>query len=398
MISNIEQAIQFLGASAQGTATAEGQQAFAAWCARAEEQELEQVLLAYEAMLVNGHGVDDLDEETEQELIRLIEARLDRQEALEQVVPIRQTAGRNWYQWWAAAAVLVVLLAGGYWWYQQKATPAVQMADGRYKNDIAPGYNRAVLTLGDGATVTLDSAQSGQVAQQGSINIQSQKGQLIYQGNNSQPTVAINTLSTPRGGQYQLLLPDGTRVWLNAASSLTFPTFFAGEEREVSLTGEAYFEVAKNPQHPFRVKMNGSEVMVLGTHFNIMAYDNEVSRNTTLLEGSVQVVHHGNIHVLKPGEQARERDGAVTVTPANVVEAVAWKNGLFRFKNCDITAVMRQIARWYDIEVVYEGKMPEKTFTGMISRMENVSAVLQFLELTKAVHFTIEGNRVTVMP
>jgi ferric-dicitrate binding protein FerR (iron transport regulator) len=211
---------------------------------------------------------------------------------------------------------------------------------------------------------------------------------------------SFHTLVTPRGGQYQLLLPDGSKVWLNAASSVRFPTSFSGKERHVELTGEAYFEIAKDASRPFRVDApGGMQVEVLGTHFNIMSYTDENAINTTLLEGSVKVREGSVSSLLRPGEQAslnKASDG-ISVSNADVDETIAWKNGLFRFEGATIEAVMKQIARWYDVEVIYKGSV-SKHFRGMISRSVDISQVIKMLELTSEVHFKIDGKTITVMP
>ncbi|HWW40381.1 FecR family protein, partial [Pedobacter sp.] len=200
--------------------------------------------------------------------------------------------------------------------------------------------------------------------------------------------------------QYQLKLPDGTLVWLNSASSLRFPTQFAGKERSVELDGEAYFEVAKNKEMPFKVHVRAMEVRVLGTHFNVMAYDDEESISTTLLEGSVKVSNALQTAVIRPGQQAslKKSSGILGVEEVNTVEAIAWKNGKFLFADEDIETIMRRISRWYNVEVEYRGNLSDKNFAGSISRYENVSEVLKMLELTGTIHFKVEGRRIIVMP
>jgi ferric-dicitrate binding protein FerR (iron transport regulator) len=256
----------------------------------------------------------------------------------------------------------------------------------------------------------LDTAARGTIAKQGSARIvKTDSGKLSYQSADAKrnQTIAIeyNTLSTPRGGQYQLTLPDGSQVWLNAASSIRYPIAFAGGERHVDITGEVYFEVMKNASQPFKVSINGrAEVEVLGTHFNINAYEDESSINTTLLEGSVQISSTGSTPSrearvpLKPGQQAQYKNaGSIQIIDhADTEQAIAWKNGRFAFNNSDLKTIMRQIARWYDVDVVYEGSGSPRYFTADLSRNRNLSVLLQILEQSK-LHFNIDGKRLTVI-
>jgi ferric-dicitrate binding protein FerR (iron transport regulator) len=268
-------------------------------------------------------------------------------------------------------------------------------------NDALPGRSKAVLTLANGSSILLDSVANGMLAQQGNATVvKLNNGQLAYNTLAEKPTeVLYNTLATPRGGQYQLVLPDGSKVWLNAASSIRYPTAFAGKERKIEITGEAYFEVAKNTGVPFIVSTNGMDVKVLGTRFNVNAYDDEATIRTTLLEGAVLVTKDAATAILKPGQQSRlTKSGVINViNDTDIEEAVAWKNGLFSFKSADIKTVMRQIARWYDVEVVYEKEVQEQFHTE-INRNTNASKVFKILETTGGVHFRIEGKKVTVMP
>jgi transmembrane sensor len=216
---------------------------------------------------------------------------------------------------------------------------------------------------------------------------------------NKSSEVVYNTISTPRGGQYQLMLADGSKVWLNAASSLRFPASFVGKERKVELLGEAYFEVAKNAKMPFKVKVNGMEVEVLGTHFNINSYENESTIRTTLLEGSVKINKNNSSSLLKPGQQAQmNKAGEIKIiNDADVEEAIAWKEGKFQFDRADIHDIMRQLTRWYDVDVEYKGTVSSH-FGGTISRDVNLSQVLNMLHLTGEVKFQVEDRKVVVMP
>jgi len=308
-------------------------------------------------------------------------------------------------RWWAIAALFIGGLAAV--WLLLR-TPAAQPAMAglqSLRHDRAPGRNIAVLTLADGTSITLDSTHNGVLAQQGNSRVTKLKdGNLIYKALDEKPAaVVFNTLSTPRGGQYRLNLPDGSQAWLNAASSITYPTAFTGGERKVSITGEVYLEIAKNPAMPFRVEVataSGHEqVEVLGTHFNVKAYGDEAMVMTTLLEGSVRLVSKGGAELLQPGQQGQLRsDGLLyLVDHVDIDEVMAWKNGLFHFENADISEVMRQIARWYDVEVVFEGKAPVEKFDGEIPRNSNLTEVLKILQLSN-VHFKVEDKKVTVTP
>lgn len=268
--------------------------------------------------------------------------------------------------------------------------------------DIKPGGNKATLTLADGSVIALDDAKEGTVINQGNIEItKSKNGQLTYSVNPgaSAGEISINTLTTPRGGQYEVVLPDGTRVWLNAASSLKFPTAFTGKDRNVELSGEAYFEVAKNKNKPFKVVANQTTVTVLGTHFNIMSYTDEPKVAATLLEGSVSFSKGSSNVLLKPGQQASAAANSTGIKLFNVDvdEVVAWKQGDFVFQGENIQEIMRKVSRWYDVEVVYQGDLSGQDFSGEISKFNSLSKVLSMLEKTGTVHFKVEGRRVIVM-
>ena len=303
----------------------------------------------------------------------------------------------------AAAAIFICMISVGAYYLlkseYQNQTGSTQNSK-IDKNDVNPGENKAVLTLADGSSIILDSNRNGTLATQGNTKILKLNGMVSYNNlSKKNNTVLYNTISTPRGGQYLLILADGSKVWLNAASSLRFPASFSGKERKVELLGEAYFEVAKNAAMPFKVKTNGMEVEVLGTHFNINSYEDESAIRTTLLEGSIKINNHGNSSLLKPGEQAAlNKKGEIKIiNHANVEEAIAWKEGKFQFDKADIHAVMRQIARWYDVDVAYQGSVSSH-FGGTISRNVNLSQVLNMLHLTGEVKFEIKDRKVLVMP
>jgi transmembrane sensor len=265
---------------------------------------------------------------------------------------------------------------------------------------IAPGEDKAMLVLADGSTIYLEGSDNKTIPVQGNTQITRINGQVVYVSKDAQANAPVlyNTLKTPRGGQYQLQLADGSKVWMNAGSSLYFPASFNGKERMVQLTGEAYFEIAKDAQRPFRVMVNDMQVNVLGTHFNIMAYDNEVATAVTLLEGAVSVERNHESVKLRPGQQAQSADHS-TIKVLNDIdpeEAVAWKNGFFITNHTSLPVLMRQIERWYNVEVVYEGKVPNKQFGGKIPRKSDLKEVLEVLELSK-VYTKVEGNKVTIL-
>jgi transmembrane sensor len=355
---------------ANNTASDEDVAIYNAWCQSFQER---------------GEAIPDF-EEIQRRMLLKIDQRID--EAPKRIYPFYRIA--------AAASILLFLSIGGYFLFHKQQT---QQTAQNQSQDIAPGGNKAYLTLANGKKISLTDAANGALAKQAGVQISKRAGgQLVYQATASTEGTGTeyNTAETPKGGQYEVNLADGTRVWLNAASSLKYPTQFKGKDRTVELTGEAYFEVAHNQSKPFRVKSNGQTVEVLGTHFDINAYADEAATKTTLLEGSVRVAS-STTEILKPGQQAILQDDHLTVSPANTEEAVAWKNGYFRFNDEKIESIMRQLSRWYDIEVQYSGQPSGIGFYAKSSRFKNISEVLHMLEQTKGVHFKIEGRRVTVM-
>jgi ferric-dicitrate binding protein FerR (iron transport regulator) len=266
-----------------------------------------------------------------------------------------------------------------------------------YKTDVAPGTNKAILTLASGKQIVLDNASKGNLATEGATNIiQLNNGELAYEAGSggSAGAVAYNTIATPKAGQYVIQLPDGSKVWLNAASSLRFPVVFTGKSRVVEMTGEAYFEIAANARQPFKVKTGQQEIQVLGTHFNISAYADDKTVNTTLLEGSVRVTNGEETQYLNPGQQAQADNRYIAlVYKPDIEEVMAWKNGIFRFNESSVEAVMKQLSRWYNVEVVYENNSRSSTqFVGTIPRNVPLSEVLHLLELTGHVQFSIENS------
>lgn len=308
---------------------------------------------------------------------------------------------------WKVAAVFVAIVSAALFFYVKIPREQNVKNDKRVplNQDILPGGNKAVLTLADGSHITLDSGGMRGVATQGNIIADKSKdGGLVYRivkddraAKNGKPI--YNTISTPVSGQYQVVLSDDTRVWLNAKSSIKFPIAFVGNERSVEVKGEAYFEVAQDKKRPFKVYSGNQLVEVLGTHFNVNAYNDEAEIKTTLLEGVVKISSGRQDKVLKPGQQSRlsGKTGEMHVVKVDIEEAISWKNGYFIFDNEDIHSVMRKIARWYDVEVVYANGQISENFGGTVSKFENVSQVLKILETTGTIHFKIEGRRIIVM-
>jgi len=298
----------------------------------------------------------------------------------------------------AAAASLALIIGIGLYLNQQQPLPKPAQFQA-FKNDIPAGINKAYLTLASGKKLALTNSANGTLAEEAGIKItKSADGQLVYtvtdQGKKN--IAGYNSIETPRGGQYQLNLPDGTKIWINSASSLKYPASFASlKERRVELSGEAYFEVAKDKIHPFIVKSGRQEIQVLGTHFNVNAYPDEQLIKTTLLEGSVKL---NKQVVLKPGEQSSLTGEKFTVKEVNVNDAVDWKNGEFVFTNESLTSILKKVSRWYDVEIKYvHTPVNIPTFTGSVSRSENISGVLKMLEETSNVRFSIEGKQVSVI-
>lgn len=331
----------------------------------------------------------------------------------------------SWMRYTSVAGILL-LIGLGVWYFTTGSKPTgelVQTNNSRFKNDVpAPAGTNATLVLADGKKINLDAVNSGQLAEQGAMQVVKQEdGTIEYRQSstgNRGSEVTFNMISTNRGGRYKIVLADNSIVWLNAVSSLKYPTSFPGNDRIVELTGEAYFEVAKSQvkqkpggaakRRPFIVKVNGMQVDVLGTHFNVMSYNDESSIKTTLLEGSVRVtpvpVSGGGLaaqrsQLLSPGQQATLslKTDQVKVTEADTEEAIAWKNEIFVFNNSPIENIMREVSRSYDVEVVYEGGRPLDKFNIMgVPRNVPVSQILKILELTEKVKFEIEGRRITV--
>ncbi|HUP13897.1 MAG TPA: FecR family protein, partial [Niastella sp.] len=314
----------------------------------------------------------------------------------------------------AVAASILILISAGTWFYLSRSTTEQTAQKGNNEPatnasnmmPIVPGGNKAILTLNDGRTIPLATAQNGNLADQGFMQISKTEGRLIYtrkpDSDGSLTSKDIyNTVTTPRGGEYQITLPDGSKVWLNAASSLRFPIAFAGNERIVELTGEAYFEVnpqvqvavnsksgqtLKKTKMPFIVKINTpagnkNEVEVLGTHFNVMAYTDESAIKTTLVEGKVKVTSGNSIQTIRPGEQARLSEGNISIKNVEATDVVSWTSGFIPVGGPDVEYTMRQIARWYDVQIIYQGKRPEGSFEGKLPRSSSIQSVIDLLKV-----------------
>lgn len=369
--------------------------------------------LEEEQRLLNFYGSFQKESETEEEIDHIGDNIFEKIRETIDPVENDQYSYRFYYlkSISIAAIILLTITTGIYFYSNRNIIEPEHFAEIDVKNDIAPGYNKAILTLADGSRISLDDAANGLLASQGNTAItKTENGQIVYEKNNIDKSKfmsdrsVINKIQTPKGGKYQIRLPDGSKVWLNSASTLSYPTTFAGNERKVQLEGEAYFEISPNKSVPFRVQSGNQIVEVLGTHFNINSYDDEDYVKTTLLEGSVRVILNSkanvvsNTKLLKPGEQSltKSSNSGIRIENADIEKAVAWKNGYFRFRNTPIREIMREIERWYDVELVYEGKMPTDEFTGFISNDVKISAVLKIMEESGGVKFTVKGKKLKV--
>lgn len=302
----------------------------------------------------------------------------------------------------SAASIILIAIAGAFYFALLK--PHIKtVAVKKYKtedkvNEILPGHQGATLQLSDGTVIVLDSAKNGTLAMQGNIQVVKENGQIFYKGNNG--SILYNNISTAKGRQWSVMLPDGSKVWLNAESSIHYPLSFTGKERVVDITGEAYFEVEHNAKMPFKVNAGGSEIEVLGTHFNINSYKDEPAMRTTLIEGSIRMTNGISKKIIQPGQQASilNNSSEINVAAVDVQNSMAWKNGYFSFHNADLKMVMRELARWYDIEIVYGKHVPRFEFEGDIDMSLKLSAVLRILEKT-GVNFKIEkNNQLIILP
>lgn len=361
-----------------------------------------------EQMMEKVGPVDDLDSEYLENIARQIMAsdKVGTNE-MESITPVRNIGfRRNWL--WAAASFLALMITGSYLFFQNDhhTKPSLIGNTKQPVYDVDPGMKGAILKLADGTEIVLDSLGNGVLAIQNGTQVALQNGQLINKPtNNASGEVLYNTISTPQGREFQLTLSDGSQVWLNAESSITYPTVFKGKNREVTIKGEAYFEVAKNVKIPFKVRVNNkTTVEVLGTHFNINAYPEEDNMHTTLLEGSVKVTKDKEIQMLLPGQQARISNSPLDKTSiklkkdVDIEKVMAWKNGLFNFEGATLGEVMRKLSRWYGINVTYEKGIPDLIFIGEMSKNISLSGVLAGLK-GSGVNFRIEkDHKLVVLP
>jgi transmembrane sensor len=310
---------------------------------------------------------------------------------------------------WLSIAAGILLFAGcficyyAYIHHRQAKQPISAHQKNHLKDDVSPGGNKAILTLASGKKIDLNDVKNGVLANQGHTVLKKDRdGKLIYEtpggkAKDSSATV-YNTITVPKGGQFAIVLSDGSKVWLNSASSITFPAAFSKNERKVTVTGEVYFEVAKNKQLPFRVTAGKQTIEVLGTHFNINAYTDESTIKTTLIEGSVKVSADGQTAILKPQQQSTvviNKAGNISINTVDIDDVLAWKNGNFQFEKAEIPLIMREAARWYDVDIKYEGALLRRHFTGSISRNVNLSELLKMLKYT-GINFKIEGKTIIV--
>jgi len=307
------------------------------------------------------------------------------------ISPVRRI--RRTISW--AAAIIICVSVGGYLLLHKRTMQQVAVEQPLKRADIeAPKINRATITLASGQHINLDSITSGQLVTIGNVQVTKlQDGKIVYNG--TSPELIYNTLSNPRGSKViDMTLADGSRVWLNAGSSVTYPVAFNGKERKVSMTGEAYFEIKHDASAPFKVSKGDVEVEVLGTHFNVNAYENEKTIRVTLLEGKVKVNRHSAASTLVPGQQAIVANTIDVENEVDMEEVMAWKNGLFKFKSMDVLAIINQLTNWYDVDISFRGGIPEKRVTGYIERTADISKVLEMLEYTAGIHYEIEGRKI----
>jgi len=355
--------------------------------------------------LENEQGIKSFTEEELENSLRgtfnAIKTKLD-SEKINVVAPVVPLIKRNWFRL-AVAAVFVLAVTGVYLLVNQHPGEPPVANNQQLTNDILPGGNKAVLTLSNRSDIILESVSNGTIIEEGDTKISKlNDGQVVYNRLEEKPTqVLYNMVTTPRGGQYQLLLADGSKVWLNSASFIRFPVSFTGDERRVEVSGEAYFEVAKDPSMPFKVDIAGkNEIEVLGTHFNINSYFDDGTIKTTLLEGSVKVtsLKTGESKLITPGQQAQvNTDGQIAINKADPDKVMAWKNGYFNFDGADTRIVMQLISRWYDVDVIYESTVPQREFVGDIEKNLNLSQILKILEKND-LHCRLEGRKLVVLP
>ncbi|MGN6416501.1 MAG: FecR domain-containing protein [Pseudobacter sp.] len=378
---------------AAGTATASEREAFNEWLNSLSPEAFREVLAQYEALLVTQQQNGPHNELLLQSILRQIDGETAATPATLRTMNVRR--------WIPYAAAITIMIGIGAWWAmsrQQQAVTPVTATTPAAMPDLPPGKEGALLTLADGRTIVLDSLAPGAISADSNNRIMLKQGSLDYahwQQANSNATTQYNTMQTPRGRQFQLTLPDGTRVWLNAMSSIRFPVSFPGNSREVSISGEAYLEVEKDAARPFIVHSNGITTEVLGTAFNVNAYGDEDATRITLINGKVVVRNAEQSSTLKPGTQATCNKKEIRQAEVDADQAIAWKNGIFNFHQTSLQSAMRQIARWYDVEIEYGNNVPAITFAGKIQRNLSLKQILKGLE-DEQVHFTIEGKKLIV--
>jgi len=341
---------------------------------------------------------DDFEHEFENDSKPFRLNKVESEKEVAKVIPLYKS---TWRRLAIAAAGIIFIAAGAYFLFNMKPDEALVAKNSIEKEDITPGGNRAILTLGNGKQIILDSTLQGTIALQGNATItKNNEGQIVYDASkgNAGAEILYNTVSTPVGGIFKVVLPDGSNVWLNAGSSVYFPTSFTGNERKVTITGEAYFEIAKNEAQPFKISVNNKEeIQVIGTHFNVMSYENEPDTRITLLEGAIRISKENKKIVLKPGQQAISGKGYIQKTnELNTIHEVEWTNGLFDFQDDNLPYIMRQLSRWYNIDVVYSGNVPQGHYVGSIRKQSGIREVLKMLELAGDVSFSIVGKQIVV--
>lgn len=362
------------------------------------EEELQ--LISYQ----QTHGVADFDTSIHENLVLRDEIK---SKLLQSIQPKKKRIFSNYsFNWKIAASFTIAFMLSGYFAYRyfDNSEGGISLSKAKKNSkqidDIQPATNKAILTLADGTKIELDETQNGLLSSNGNTNISKSADGLVISSNGADKNVSksvLNKIDIPRGGKYNIALPDGSHVWLNSSSSLSFPSVFGANERKVLLTGEAYFEVAKNKNKPFKVDVAGKQtVEVLGTHFNVNAFENNIE--TTLLEGAVKVKYASIDALLKPGQMSiNNLQGKLNVVPANLDEVMAWKNNMFIFNNENITSIMNKISRWYDVDVDFKGNMAAINFDGNFSSEKGLKSLLKNLELTDKVRFLVVERRVTVI-
>jgi ferric-dicitrate binding protein FerR (iron transport regulator) len=354
----------------------------------------------FEKVMEEEWNLGKYEEPGNEEIGQLIEQHVMEKIRGGKVVPITRRP-IIWMRKAAAVAIVLIVMTGLYYLinFNSHREDTRITAKENFSNEVKPGVDKAMLTLSNNERIMLDSSGKGTLANEGGTSLENLAGMLSYQVVGKTTEALFNTINTPRGGQYQVRLSDGTRVWLNAASSMRFPSAFPKNERAVELSGEAYFEVAHDAKKPFRVLVDGMRVEVLGTHFNINAYKDEGLSKATLVQGKIRISKDEASAVLNPGQQARinAANELSVVKDADTKEALAWKNGYFQFNNAEIETVMKQLARWYDVDVVYAGVIPQGQINGEIPRTTTADKVIQILEAS-GVHAKLEGRKITVKP